>query len=253
MSPTVTTFLFEAANFLVLAAALGWLFFKPVRQAILDYREKFAADNQQAAAKLAEAEAMRQQIQDKHAQLQSELNERRNEELAAIQRRANEILTAARAEAAQQREQSLLLASRISDSQRDTLAEVAAASAADAVGKLLQQIEGPDLQAGLVQAACRQLESLQHQVLAPVKVESSESLSAQQTAALRAALGAAGETADFRIAEGIGAGVRVSTARGLIDTSTSGLSYFARQSLVKEMQQRASQYCQHPMQGANDV
>ena len=252
MSPTVTTFLFEAANFLVLAAALGWLFFKPVRQAILDYREKFEADNQQAAAKLAEAEAMRQQIQDKHAQLQSELNERRNDELAAIERRADEILTAARAEAAQQREQSLLLASRISDSQRDTLAEVAAASAADAVGKLLQQIEGPDLEEARAEYEEIVERADPHQALAPVKVESSESLSAQQTAALRAALGPAGETADFRIADGIGAGVRVSTARGLIDTSTSGLAYFSRQSLVKEMQQRAS-FHQHPMQSVNDV
>ena len=38
MSPTLTTFLFEAANFLVLAAVLGWLFFKPVRQALADHR-----------------------------------------------------------------------------------------------------------------------------------------------------------------------------------------------------------------------
>lgn len=252
MSPTITTFLFEAANFLVLAAALGWLFFKPVRQAIIDYREKFEADNQQAAAKLAEAEAMRQQIQDTHAQLQTELNERRGDEIAAIQRQADEILTSARSAAAMQRKQSLLQASRISDSQRDTLAEVAAASAADAVAKLLQQIEGPELQEGLVQAACRQLESLDHQVLAPVKVESSESLSAEQSAALRAALGSAGQTADFRIADGIGMGVRVSTARGLIDTSTRGLAYFSRQTLVKEMQQRAS-FHQHPMQSVNDV
>ena len=34
MSPTVTTFLFEAANFLTLAPLLGWLFFQPVSDAI---------------------------------------------------------------------------------------------------------------------------------------------------------------------------------------------------------------------------
>lgn len=185
MSPTVTTFLFEAANFLVLAAALGWLFFKPVRQAIIDYREKFEADNQQAAAKLAEAEAMRQQVQVAHADLQAELNERRDVEVAAIQRQADDILSETRAAAVQQRKQSLLQASQISDSQRDTLAEVAAASAAEAVGKLLQQIEGPELQGALIQAACRQLEPLKQSAISPVKVESSGPLSAEQTAAVQ--------------------------------------------------------------------
>ncbi len=252
MSPTVTTFLFEAANFLVLAAALGWLFFKPVRQAIRDYHEKFEADNRQAAEKLAEAETMRQQIQQAHLDLQAELNERREVEVAAIQRQCDELLDAARAEAVKQREQSRLLASRIADSQRDTLADVVAGAAADAVGKLLQHIDGPDLQEALVGAACQQLASLTPHRLAPVKVESSTPLSPEQTAALKTALGPDGETAEFHIVDGIGSGVRISTASGLIDTSTGGLAYFARQSLSKEMQQRANHHDQHPMQSVND-
>ncbi|NJN47909.1 MAG: hypothetical protein HC808_17125, partial [Candidatus Competibacteraceae bacterium] len=49
----MATFLFEAANFLVLAGVLGWLFFKPVRQALIDRQVKFEADAVQAAEKLA--------------------------------------------------------------------------------------------------------------------------------------------------------------------------------------------------------
>ena len=67
VSPTLTTFLFEAANFLVLAAVLGWLFFKPVRQALVDHREKFESDNRKATQKLAEAEKTRQEIEQTRA------------------------------------------------------------------------------------------------------------------------------------------------------------------------------------------
>jgi F0F1-type ATP synthase membrane subunit b/b' len=251
VSPTVTTFLFEAANFLVLAAVLGWLFFKPVRQAIADHRTKFEADNQHAAQNLAESETMRKEIQDAHANLQTELNERRAIELATIKVQADQVLAEAHAAADREREQSHLQAARMSDSQRDTLAEVAAAAAASAVGELLQQINGPELQSALIQSACRQLEQLSQDSIAPVKIESASPLSAEQIAAIKSQLGAAGNSADFRTAEEIGVGVRISTANGLIDASASGLSHFTRHSLVKELQHRANNH--NPMQSVNDA
>ncbi|MCA9129880.1 MAG: ATP synthase F0 subunit B [Planctomycetales bacterium] len=251
MSPTLTTFLFEAANFLVLAAVLGWLFFKPVRRALADRREKFESDNRQAAQKLAEAEKTQQEINETRAKLQAELNEMRTREMETARQQADQILREARSAAAREREMSHRLAAQMSGTQRDILAEVSAAAAADTVGRLLRQIGGPALQSALVASACEQLRSLPQDGVAPVKVESSQPLSPDQLASLKNALGAAADTADFRTVDGLGDGVRVSTGKGLIDASVGGLVQFASQSLVKEMSNRANS--QQPMQSIQDA
>ena len=185
MSPTVVTFLFEAANFLVLAAVLGWLFFKPVRKAIADHRDKFEADNQQAAKLLAEAEVLRNEIREARQNLYSELNATRTRELATVKEQSDQMLSDARSIANREQEQSRLQASRMSDTQRDTLASAAAAAAADSVGKLLTQIESPDLQSSLIRFACQQLEKLSPESIAPVKVETSQTLSPDQRTAIQ--------------------------------------------------------------------
>lgn len=251
MSPTLTTFLFEAANFLVLAAMLGWLFFQPVRQALAERRAKFEADSVQAEQKLAEAEKMQQAIDATRANLQAELNALRTRELEAARRQADQILADARTAAEREREMSRRQAARMSDTQRETLAEVAAAAAAKTVGRLLEQIGGPDLQAALIESACQQLGSLPQDAIAPVKIESAQPLSSQQRTALENALGPAADGADFRTVDGLEVGVRISTGKGLIDASVSGLAQFARHSLVKEMNRRANNH--NPLQSTNDV
>jgi len=57
LSATWVTFLFEAANFLLLAAVLGWLFFRPVRDAL--ERRRSELESEQRAATEARAEAER--------------------------------------------------------------------------------------------------------------------------------------------------------------------------------------------------
>lgn len=251
MSPTLTTFLFEAANFLVLAAMLGWLFFQPVRQALADRRAKFEADAVQAAQKLAEADKTQQAIDATRTNLQAELNALRTHELEAARQQATHILADARTAAERERETSRRQAARMSDTQRDSLAEVAATVVAKTVGRLLEQIGGPDLQAALVESACQQLGALPQDALVPVKIESSQPLSPQQRTALENALGPAADSADFRTVDGLEAGVRISTGKGLIDASVSGLAQFARHSLVKEMTRRANNH--NPLQSANDA
>jgi len=251
VSPTLTTFLFEAANFLVLAAILGWLFFKPVRQALLDRRAKLEDEAAQAAQKLAKAEKIEQDIDARSAALQSELNELREQAHEAASKQAEAILTEARAAADREREASMRLAARMSETQRDTLAEVAAAATAETVGRLLGQINGPDLQSALIASACQQLESLPHGTITPVKIESAQPLSSQQRAELEKALGPAAGHVEFRAADGLGAGVRISTGQGLVDASVSGLVQFARQSLDQEMSHRANNH--NPLQSANDA
>ncbi|MCA9142649.1 MAG: F0F1 ATP synthase subunit delta [Planctomycetaceae bacterium] len=251
MSPTLTTFLFEAVNFIVLTAVLGWLFFKPVRQALSERRAKFEAETQQAAQKLAEAERMQRDIDATRANLQAELNELRSRELESVRRQAEQILTEARIAAERQREISRRQAAQMSETQRDTLAEVAATAAAETVGRLFEQIGGPELQSALIESACQQLRSLPQRTIAPVKIESALPLSPEQLAALNDALGPAASGADFRTVDGLGAGVRIATGQGLIDASVSGLTQFARQSLVQEMKRLANNH--NPLQSVNDA
>lgn len=250
MSATLVTFLFESANFLVLAAALSWFFFKPVRQALIDHRSKFEADNRQAAEKLAEAGQMQQEIKQAHADLQAELQSLRTKELEAAHQQAEKIIADARGQADREQELRRREFAQMTDMQRDTLAEVSAAAAAETVGRLLTEIGGPDLQSALIGSACAQLREMPAGEISPVKVESAEPLSNEHMTLLRDAIGAAADTADYRVIDGFGDGIRITTGKGLIDASVNGLVQFASQSLVKEMGLRANHH--NPLQHVND-
>lgn len=251
MSPSLTTFLFEAANFLVLAGVLGWIFFKPVRHALAERQARFEADAIQAAEKLAEAEKLQQEMNTSRANLQVELNELRARELESARRQAEQIVDDARKAAERELEMSRRQSAQITNAQRDTLADVSATAAAETVGQLLDKISGPELQAALIVSACRQLEEWSPDTLAPVTIESNQPLAQDQQAALRKVLGSAAATAVFKTSDGLGAGVRISTSNGLIDASVRGLAQFARHSLVKEMSRRANNH--NPLQSANDA
>lgn len=251
MSPTLTTFLFETANFLVLTAMLGWLFFAPVRQALTDRQAKSESESQLAAQKLAEAEKVQQEINSTRASLQTELDEQRTREIAAARKRADQLLDEARTAAQRELEISRRQANRMSETQQNTLAQVAATAAGDTVGRLLEQIGGPDLQSALIEAACQQLRSFPQDAISPVKIESTQPLSDNQVAKLKDALGTAADTADFRTVDDLGIGIRISTGKGLIDASISGLTQFARQSLVNHMNLRSNNH--NPLQDVNDA
>lgn len=242
MSPTLTTFLFESANFLVLAFVLGWLFFKPVRQALVDRRAAFEAESEEAANKLTVANRRQQEIEAAHANLQSELDELRSQELEAAKQQAEQILSAARTAAEREREMSRRQAARMSDTQRDRLAEVVASATAETVGRFIDQIGGPELQSALIASACEQLGTLPLDGIAPVTIESGQPLATEQKVRINNALGPAASGADFRTTNGLGAGIRIATRKGLIDASVSGLTQFARQSLVAEMNRRANNH-----------
>ncbi|MCA9165326.1 MAG: hypothetical protein KDA62_20185 [Planctomycetales bacterium] len=230
---------------------LSWLFFQPVRQALVDRRAKFEALEDQASKKLADAEKVQHDIEATRASLQVELNDLRTRELDSARRKAEQILDEARAVSERERAMSRREATRLSDTQRDTLAEVAATAAAETVGQLFRQIGGPDLHSALVDSACRQVRALSPGTLAPVKIESSAPLSDEQITALNDALGQAATNAAYRTTDGLGAGVRIATSQGLIDASVSGLTQFARRSLVQEMSRHGNGH--HPLQGTNNA
>lgn len=243
MNPTLTTFLFEVVNFLLLAGVLGWLLFRPVRDAL----EKRRADLQQQADaaqhdRYAAAQLL-DQAQQRHTELDSELEQRRTAAREAAQREADAIVSAAREQATREVAAARHRVAHMEQSQAERLSEVIAEVSVQAVKRLLRQINGPELQAAFVREACREIEAFDSNALAPVLIESAEELDAEQRQALQKSLGSAGTAAEFRLVPELKAGLRVATNRGLVDISASGLAGFAgrtlRRRLSKPEQDRA--------------
>jgi F-type H+-transporting ATPase subunit b len=235
VSPTLTTFLLEAANFLVLAAVLAWLFFRPVSAALENRRAEQQRQADEAAQKLAAAEQMRAEIEHKYTDLEQDLEQRRSQSQAAAERQAAQILQQAREAAQRESDTAKTRLSYLERSQRQRLARVIAETAAVSIERWLNQIDQPPLRHFLTTAACREIESFDGNSLAPVRVESAHPLDQTDRAALLAALGAAGESAEFHVIEDLGMGLRVSTNRGLVDASSAGLCTFAEHQLASRL------------------
>ena len=232
MSPSLTTFLFEAANFLLLAAVLGWAFFRPVQDAIERRRaaleterrdcERARADVEQ---QLAEAEARRREVEASLAPLRAEARREADRQAAAI-------LESARIQAAEEhgRLEADLAALRRENAR--TLARDAAEAAGTIVARLLAEIDGPDLDAALARAACDRLAALPDAKRAgPVDVETARPLDVETRARLAEALGP-GVTVHDRVVPELGAGLRIVTHAGLVEASASGLAAWVERELL---------------------
>lgn len=235
MSPTLTTFLFETANFLALAAVLGWLFFKPVRQALTDHRTRLEALVTAADAKLAAAEQTRAEVESQRQAFRDELTKLRTETLEAARQEAATVIAQAREQAGRMRQVAEQQLTRLEEAQTATLARAAAAAAGTLVGQLLTWLKGTDLRAGLLHAACDQVRALALDAT-PVTVESAQALNNDERAQLDAALGSAAAGATYRIVSDLGAGVRITTMRGLVDASIAGLAQFGQRALAAELE-----------------
>jgi F0F1-type ATP synthase membrane subunit b/b' len=238
MSPTVTTFFFELTNFLLLALLLGWLLFKPVRS-VLQARQ--AAEKLQAeelAARVAESDRERTDLDQRHRTFENEIAELRRRHIAAADQEA--AATVARAHEAAERERDSIKRglAQLERAQVERLSAAVAAATRESVARLLTTLNAPDLDASLAQAACRQLEGIQDSALGPVLIESARPLADSVRAAIVAALDAHAPPAEFRVVPDLGAGLRITTERGLIDASALGLARQAeglvRDALVAE-------------------
>jgi F-type H+-transporting ATPase subunit b len=242
VSPTLTTFLFEAANFLLLAGLLGWLFFQPVRRMLAEQRERIDAAEHEAQQRLAEAEKVRAEIEQQKKSLHEEFDKRRADELEAAQKKAQQIVEQAQAAAAREREAQSRQAAQMAETQAARLERAATTAAAEVVSRMLRQIEGPDLQSALLQAACRQLRAQQPEQLGVLRVESAAALSPAERAQVEDAAGIANGDADRRIqwhvSRDLGPGVRIVTKAGVIDATADGLSHFALRALRSELNHR---------------
>jgi F0F1-type ATP synthase membrane subunit b/b' len=235
VSPSLTTFLFEAANFITLAALLAWLFFKPVRKVIEDQRAKAKTQEDEAAQKLSEAERGRQEIELQHKSLAAELEHMHAEARETAKQESDTLLAATRAQLERERAALKRDGLHIEKAQTAKLAHALASVAHATLKRFFEQMEGPELEQLLLTAACRELTTISNHAVGPVTIESAAPLDIEAKRLIESAMGAPQKTSDFRVVPELVAGVRISTRHGVIDASVAGLAHFAEQTLTEEI------------------
>jgi F0F1-type ATP synthase membrane subunit b/b' len=243
VSASWVTFLFEAANFLLLAAVLGWIFFRPVRDALERRRSELESEQQAAANARAEAENVLQHARERRSELEGSLEELRERVRREAETEAERLVEVARVQTQLERE---TLKGEL-DSQRRaqarSLVRDAAFAAREIVVRLLDEIEGPNLEHALLRTACRDLEKLRSSgSLAPVVIESTRPLDDAVIATLAEAAGIGPADAAQRVDPDLVAGLRVLTARGLVDASAKGLATQAERFLVDKLDRENSDH-----------
>ncbi len=240
MSPTLTTFFVELVNFLVLFALVGWLLFKPVRSAL---QARLVADKRQAdelATRTAEAERLRAELEQRHRAFEEDMAELRKQRLASGNEEAAVIVANAREAAARERDSVQHVLGHLERAEVERLSAAVAAATRESVARLLTTLDVVDLETGLMRAACRQLEMLRNGPLGAVLVESPRALDGNQETAIRIALDGHAASMEFRITPHLRAGVRVTTAQGLVDASAIGIAAQAEAALVDALARQSS-------------
>lgn len=227
MSSALATFLFELVNVLLLASLLGWLLFRPVRAALQERVDSDRRQRDELRTRLADVQSREGALEQQRRLLEGEATALRKGSLAAAEQEAAAIIGAARESAQRERDRANLQLAHLEEQYAQRLSVAVAAATRASVAQLLTTIHGPDIDASLVRAACRQLEALRPS--GPVCIESVVQLQDGSRAALIEALGAAA-TAIFRLVPELGAGLRITTAHGAIDVSARG---FAREAEIR--------------------
>jgi F-type H+-transporting ATPase subunit b len=228
---TLATFLFELVNFLLLAGLLGWLLFKPVRAMLAARQAATAKQAEEAATHLADAERLKKELQQRTAAFEQEMAETRSRRLAAAGQEADAIVARARAAAERELERGQRVKAHLEQTEIESLAVVVAEAARDAVGDLLASLGSPTLDAGLVRAACDRIATLDTPTLGAVDIDSAAPLGDDDRAALTAALKNRASSVAFHVRKELGAGLTVTTARGLVDASAAGIAAAAERRL----------------------
>jgi F-type H+-transporting ATPase subunit b len=221
VSPALANFLFEAANFLLLVAALGWVLFKPIRRALDAERDRYAKQEEEAKRLRAEAEALAKDTRAARETAEREIQQTRRDVLAAAQKEAKALLEAARATERTERQafEQELTARREAEMAR--LAESVGRVAAESVRQLLDVLAGPSLDAALIRAACAELAAFPVEIRRSALIESARPLDAEARSLLVSVLG---DGIRERVVDELGAGVRVTTSAGAVDATSASLA-----------------------------
>ena len=221
MSPALANFLFEVANFALLATVLGWLLFKPIR-GVLEAEQKSQLEARQREEKLRqEGDQLAEALKGARAQAEREIAEQRSAVLEQARAEAGTLKEQVRAD--QVVEHRRFKQELESERRREVAALVESVGrlSGASVAQLLQQVDGPSLDLALVRAACTRLKELSAHAGGSVLVEAARPLDPEARVLLEAALA---EGFEERVVADLGAGVRITTAAGQVDASATGLA-----------------------------
>ena len=153
MSPALANFVFEAANFLLLAALLGWVLFKPVRRALDAERVRHEAEHQETERLRAEAELLADQTRHARQAAELEMEQRREEILTGAKHEASQLLTEARNTERAERQALELELEATRAAEATEFAGAVGGLAAEAVRNLIEALPGPSIDTMLIRAA----------------------------------------------------------------------------------------------------
>ena len=233
MSPTLTTFLFEIVNFLLLVWLVSWLLFKPVRAALQARQEAERRRREEVAAGAADIDQQRRELDERLRAFEGDTARMRQEQLNAVTQEASSIRAQAREAAQRERESVKQAMAQLERAQIEQLSAAVAAAARETVVRLLATLDTRDLETSLVRAATRRLAVLDKAQLGAVLVESAHPLDEANRAILTEALDGDAQGLDFRVVPDLGDGIRIVTARGVIDASTRGIAREAERRLTE--------------------
>lgn len=241
MSPTLTTFFIELLNFLLLVALVWWLLFKPVRSALQarQMAEKQRAD--EVTTRAIEAERLQVELERRHRTFEEDMVELRKQHVASAEREAVAVVTRAREAAARERESVQRVLGHLERAEIERLAAAVATVTRESVARLLTTLDGVELQTVLLRAICHQIETFGSRSLGVVLVESARALDGHEETAIRTALDGHHTSAEFRVTPQLRAGIRVTTAEGLIDASAIGIAAHAEATLVDALARQSSE------------
>ncbi len=241
MTASLITFLFEIANFVIFVVLLSWFFVKPVRQFLDNQAARDAEAQRQANQRLADAEDLRQTLLQQQQQFAQQMERQRQKLLDEARQAAQGLIEDAHRNIESQRQQLVRDASQIQQRQRTELTQRVATTAAEAVSRLLREIDGPELETALVSSACHEISQARKTEsagsLQPILVESSIDLDDALKTRIAKAFGHESIPAEiqFKVNETLLGGLRIRTAAGLVDHSIAGLSQFVQQKLQREL------------------
>jgi len=187
------------------------------------------------AAGKSRVEQLQAEWQERHATLDQELATTRAASVDAAKQEAEAILQRARAAADREQDRVTRMLAHVEQAQAERLAAAVAETSRDAVARLLATLDAPDLEQGLVGAACREVASLGPGPVGSVLVESAKPLSDGDRGRVVAACGSSAGDTQFRVVPALGAGLRVTTGRGLIDASAAGIAAEAGRRLKEQL------------------
>jgi len=236
MSTSWATFAFEAANFLLLVALLGYFFFRPVRALIEERRAALEGERREASDALRQVELERKQLLAERSSQQAELHDLREQRLRAAEDEKTAMLASARAQLEREREQLDLELGAARRAQLGAQARDGAFAARWIVGRLLELLNRPGLERELASSACRELARL-HALgeLGHVVLESAAPPSDELLSRVASAAGAEPEAIVTRVDPELIGGIRILCSRGLVDTTIAGLSARAEQLLAERL------------------